>query len=320
MPSDFYTILGVDEKSDADAIKKAYRKLARELHPDRNPDDASAEDRFKEVQGAYETLSDPGKRKQYDRMRRFGGPSPGSGGFNTQGGGRYYQRPNGTYVRMDGSGGDPGGYGPGGFSGDPGLGDIFERFFGGRPGESAAPGSRSGAGSRPRGAADPKAYDRNRTVRISFERMLNGGKISFTLDGEKISIPFPKGVKDGHKVRVRGKGRSMPNGGAGNLYVTLRVEEDERFLREDLAIHTHLQVSVFDAMLGVSTEVGSPHGKRLKLTIPSGSQPGDKLRIRGHGVETDDKKGDLIVHLDIVVPDKLSDEQRALIEQARDAE
>ena len=135
MPSDFYTILGVDEKADADAIKKAYRKLARELHPDRNPDDASAEDRFKEVQGAYETLSDPGKRKQYDRMRRFRLvpalvlvdliPRVVDGIISA-----LMER----MCEWDGSGGDPGGYGPGGFSGDPGLGDIFERFFGGRPG------------------------------------------------------------------------------------------------------------------------------------------------------------------------------------------
>jgi molecular chaperone DnaJ/curved DNA-binding protein len=317
MPKDFYKTLGVDDKADASAIKKAYRKLARELHPDRNPDDATAEERFKEVQHAYETLSDPAKRKQYDRMKRFGGAGgmggmgAGMGGgmggspFESRSGFRYRQNPDGTFERMD-SDHDAG----------PGFSDLFERFF---SGSAAGPGQRTAGGGPTRGR-DPKAYDRNRTIRISFERMLKGGKVSFSLDGEKISIPFPKGVKDGHKVRIRGKGRPMPDGGRGNLYVTLRVDTDERFTREGQAIHTHLSVSVFDAMLGAATQIESPHGKRLKLTIPEGSQPGDRLRVKEHGVQTDSAKGDLIVHLNVVLPEKLTAEQKALIEQLRDAD
>lgn len=316
MVKDFYKTLGVDEKADATAIKKAYRTLARELHPDRNPDDSTAEERFKEVQQAYETLSDPEKRKQYDRMKRYGGMGGfgGMGGatggspFETRSGFRYRQNPDGTFVRMDGD-----------FDAGSGFSDIFERFFGG--GAPGAPGSSAGPGPGRQQArkADPKAYDRNRTVRISFERMLKGGKISFTLDGEKISIPFPKGVKDGHKVRIRGKGRAMPNGGKGNLYVSIRVDEDDRFTRDGLSVHTHVNVSVFDAMLGATTEVHSPHGKRLKLAIPEGSQPGDRLRIKGHGVETESGKGDMIVHLDVFLPETLTEEQREWIEKARDA-
>lgn len=314
MATDYYKTLGVEEGADAAAIKKAYRKLARELHPDRNPDDPTAEDRFKEVQQAYETLSDPAARKQYDRMRKFGGgPFGGGSPFETRSGFRYRQNPDGTYVRMDP---DFQGSGGGGFS------DLFEQFFGGaNPGMNpgARPGAGSGAGGPRARQADPQAYDRNRSVRITFERMLKGGKISFTLDGDRISIPFPKGVKDGHKVRIRGKGRSMPDGGKGNLYVTLRVDEDDRFTRDGLAIHTHLSVSVFDALLGAKTEVQSPHGSRLKLTIPQGSQPGDRLRIKGHGVETDEEKGDLIVHLDVFLPESLTEEQREWIRKARDA-
>lgn len=303
MPQDFYKTLGVDEKADANAIKKAFRKLARELHPDRNPDDASAEERFKEVQHAYETLSDPAKRKQYDRMKRFGGMGAGSP-FETRSGFRYRQNPDGTYVRMDPE-----------FDTGAGFSDIFERFFGGaNPGMG---GAASGQG-RARRQTDPKAYDRNRTVRIAFSRMLKGGKISFSLDGEKISIPFPQGVKDGHKVRIRGKGRPMPDGNRGNLYVTIRVEEDDRFVREGTAIHTHLRVSVFDAMLGASTHVESPNGKRLKLTIPEGAQPGERLRVKGHGVPSEKGAGDLIVHLDIELPSTLTEEQKELIRQIRD--
>lgn len=315
MASDYYKTLGVAENADAAAIKKAFRKLARELHPDRNPDDPTAEDRFKAVQQAYETLSDPAARKQYDRMRKFGGgPFGGGSPFETQSGFRYRQNPDGTFVRMD-----PGFEAGGGFS------DIFERFFGGaNPGTNpggnpGGPGRGPGQGGPRTRQTDPQAYDRNRSVRISFERMLKGGKISFSLDGDRISIPFPKGVKDGHKVRVRGKGRPMPDGGKGNLYVTLRVDEDEQFSREGMAIHTHLRVPVFDALLGATTEVVTPHGKRLKLAIPQGSQPGDRLRIKGHGVETEDEKGDMIVHLDIFLPESLTDEQREWIQKARDA-
>lgn len=308
MATDYYKTLGVAENADATAIKKAFRTLARELHPDRNPDDPTAEDRFKEVQQAYETLSDPASRKQYDRMRKFGGgPFGGGSPFESRSGSRYRQNPDGTYVRMD-----PGFEAGGGFS------DIFEQFFG-RANPGTNPGAGPGGGGSRARQADPKAYDRNRSVRISFERMLKGGKISFSLDGDRISIPFPKGVKDGHKVRIRGKGRPMPDGGKGNLYVTLRVDEDDRFTRDGLAVHTHLSVSVFDALLGAKTEVQSPHGTRLKLTIPQGSQPGDRLRIKGHGVETEDDKGDLIVHLDVFLPETLSEEQREWIQKARDA-
>jgi DnaJ-class molecular chaperone len=308
MQQDFYKTLGVDEKADANALKKAYRKLARELHPDRNPDDATAEDRFKEVQHAYETLSDPAKRKQYDRMKRFGGMGGGRGGsspFETRSGFRYRQKPDGTFERMDPE-----------FDTGAGFSDIFDRFFGGAGPGMGEPASGHG---RTRRQADPKTYDRNRTVRIAFDRMLKGGKISFSLDAEKISIPFPKGVKDGHKVRIRGKGRPTPNGGRGNLYVTIRVEDDDQFVRDGSSIHTHLRVSVFDALLGASTHIESPHGKRLKLTIPEGSQPGERLRVKGHGVPSDSDTGDLIVHLDIFLPQKLTDEQKDLIRQVQDS-
>ncbi len=306
MSEDYYKLLGVPEKADAQTIKKAYRKLARELHPDKNPDDPTAEGRFKEVQNAYDILSDDAKRRQYDRMKRYGGQGDPT---RTRPGGNY-RRPDGTYVRMDPNGGADGGFDPG-----DGFNDIFERFFGGAQGGPGGP--RSGpTGSQ---AGHSEAYDRKRTVRISFERMLQGGQISFKLDDDHIKLPFPKGVKDGHKLRVRYKGRNLPNGTRGDLYVTIRVDEDPTFWREELAIHTKINVSAFDAMLGTSINLKTPLQTVLKLNIPAGSQPESKLRVRGHGVETEAGKGDLIVRLDVRIPDSLTEVQKDLIQQAKAA-
>jgi len=312
MKEDFYKLLGVPEDADTQTIKKAYRKLARELHPDKNPDNPKAESKFKDVQNAYEVLSDDAKRKQYDRMKRYGGDP-----MRTRAGGNFRQKPDGTYVRTDGSGFDPG----------DGFSDIFERFFGGAagmggPGPGQGPGfggdPRSGFGGAARTSQPSQSYDRNRTVRISFERMLQGGHISFKLDEDQIRIPFPKGVKDGHRLRVKQKGRAMPNGAHGDLYVTIRVDDDPDFWREDQSIHTKIPVSVFDAMLGTSINLKTPYGKVLKLGIPAGSQPDSKLRVRGQGVETDSSKGDLIVHVDVQIPSELSDDQKELVQQIKE--
>ena len=307
MNQDLYKILGVAEKADATAIKKAYRKLARELHPDKNQEDPKAEEKFKEVQQAYEILSDDKKRRQYDRMKRYGG-GPGSP-FQSRRGGNFYRSDDGTYVRSDGMGGGS----------DPGFSDIFEQFFGGAAGMGGRPstGRPQSAGSQRQRSTE--AYDRKRTVRITMSRMLRGGNISFTLDGDKIKIPFPKGVKDGHKVRVKSKGRLMPNGQHGHLYVTIRIDEQPDLWREGSTLHKKAEISVFDALLGAALTIKTPLDRSLKLNIPAGSQHGAKLRIRGHGVETDERTGDLIVHLHLEVPQNLSDEQKELLQQARDS-
>ena len=149
MSEDYYKVLGVDEKADAQTVKKAYRKLARELHPDKNPDDPKAEGKFKEVQQAYEVLSDEKKRRDYDRRRRYGAAGDP---FQTRAGGGYGRSPGGTYTRMDQ-----------GFEQSDGMNDIFERFFGGAAGQGP------GGGQRPTSRApSSEAYDRKRTVRISF--------------------------------------------------------------------------------------------------------------------------------------------------------
>jgi len=214
---DFYKILGIEEGASADEIKKAYRKLALKYHPDRNPDDAKAEERFKEIQEAYEVLSDAKKHKQYDRMRKNPFAGPFGDAFDTRTGGRFYRAPDGTYVRFDTGGngrrGTPGGFGE--VFGDEGvlggIGDIFSKVFGG----AAGPG-------RPRPQAAPRGrrrdLDRKTRVRLSFEEALKGGKTEVPLpDGGKVRINIPKGVHDGFKVRLRGRGAAGTGGQQGDL-------------------------------------------------------------------------------------------------------
>lgn len=295
---DFYEILGVEEKADPSAIKKAYRTLARKYHPDKNPDDKSAEQKFKEIQEAYEILSDAGKRKKYDAMRK----NPfGSGSFedifSTGGGTRFYRSPDGTYVRTEYGGAenmeDP--------FGDGGLGDIFSRFFGG------------GQAAEPR-AARTRAAKTESTIELSFEQALKGGKAKVKLpDGETVNLSIPKGVRDGFRVRLKGRGGAKRTGRA-DLYVTFKVKESDRFRRVADDLYTTVTITAVQAMLGATKSVQNAYGETVKLTIPAGIQPGEKLRLRGQGVQTKDGTGDLYVEIKVTIPRDLTPEQRRALD------
>lgn len=294
---DFYEILGVEEKADTAAIKKAYRALARKYHPDKNPDDKESEQKFKEIQEAYEILSDPGKRKKYDAMRR----NPfGSGSFedffSTRGGTRFYRSPDGSYVRTE-FGGDAGDVdNP---FGDSSLGDIFGRFFGGAEGTGRQ-------GTHPRKTET--------TIRLSFEQSLKGGKAKVKLpNGETVSLAFPKGVRDGYKVRLKGRGVSK-SGRRADLDVTFRVKESDRFRRVADDLYMTVSVTAIQAMLGYSQHVENAYGERVKLAIPAGVQPGEKLRLRGQGVRTKEGTGDLYVEVKVSIPRNLTPEQRKALQ------
>lgn len=295
---DFYKTLGVSEKATAEEIKKAYRKLARESHPDRHPDDPKAEARFKEVQEANETLSDPAKRREYDAMRK--NPFGAGPGFRTDSGAEFYQRPDGTYVRFDQRGGgrrsstvsedDPLG----------GFGDIFGRVFS----------QSSGGGSRARVGRDIEA-----TVQLTFQQSLEGGKREVALpNGEKIRISIPKGVRNGFRIRLKGRGQ-QGLGGRGDLFVAFIVESDPRFRREGNDLTLTETISVFEAMLGTQHSITTAYGKQIKLTIPAGTQPGEKLRLRNQGVQTDKETGDLYVIIDVKIPADLTEKQRTALEE-----
>jgi len=316
---DLYDVLGVDEDASQEEIKKKYRKLARKHHPDRNPDDPNAEEKFKEIQKAYSILSDEEKRQQYDAQRRFGG---GGGGFGG-GGGR-------------GAWGQAGGGGPevrfeqgnfddvfGGRGGGGGLGDIFENFFGGATG-----------GSRTRGR-DPFGQQRQQrqqqrgrqgggqdietTLKLSFREALEGGRKQVELpSGESIRLKIPKGVRDGFKIRLKGRGQPSrrPSGQRGDLYVTFDVGDHPRFDRKGEDIHLTESIGMFDAVFGTEVRVPTPYGQHLKLTVPAGTQPGEKMRLKGQGVKTEDGQGDLYVEIDVDIPENLSRKQRKILRNA----
>lgn len=294
---DHYATLGVAEDASQTEIKKAYRRLARELHPDKNPGDKRAEERFKEVQAAYDTLGDEAKRKAYDRQRLD--PYAGTGspfeGFGQGREGRFYRAPDGTYVRVDTAGAGP--EGDFIFEGG-GLGDILGQMFGGggfgRTGQSGARFTRQKA---------PGGRDIEATLALSFEEALAGGKREVTLPtGETVRIDVPQGVRDGLRIRLRGRGEAGAGGQRGDLYLTFSVAPSARFSREGDDLVVTETVSAVEAMLGTTREVQTAYGERVRVRIPPGTQPGARLRLRGQGVRTRAGAGDLYVDVAVRVP------------------
>ena len=307
---DLYDVLGVDEDASQEEIKKTYRTLARKHHPDRNPDDPNAEEKFKEIQMAYSILSDEEQREQYDAQRRFGG----GGGIGGAGGGRDpWGRPGGgPEIRFEQENFDDafGGRGGGG------LGDIFENFFGGGTRtRSRGPFNRQQRQQRGRQGGQ----DIETTLQLSFREALDGGRKQVNLpSGESIRLKIPKGVRDGFKIRLRGRGQQsrQPSGQRGDLYVTFEVGDHPRFDRKGDDIHLTETISMFDAVFGTEVRVPTPYGQHLKLSIPPGTQPGEKLRLKSQGVRTDDGQGDLYVKIDVDIPKNLSRKQRNILREA----
>ncbi len=296
----YYEVLGVSEEASADEIKKAYRKLARKYHPDRNPGDAEAEERFKEVQEAYEVLSDEERRREYDRLRKDPFAGQGFGGFagaGREGGARYYRAPDGTYVRVETTGAGPEADFIFSDSDFGGVGDIFSQFFGR---------SERGGRRRARGGRDIESV-----LRLSFEDALRGGPHEITLpNGETVRLNIPQGVRSGFKIRLKGKGEPGPDGRNGDLYVVFEVQPHPRFRREGDDLLVTERISAIEAMLGTERRITNAYGKTIKVKIPPGTQPGHTLRLRGQGVQTPKGTGDLLVTVEVTVPEHLSEEAR----------
>lgn len=280
---DFYAILGVPkDASDAD-IKKAYRRLARDLHPDRNPSDASAEQRFKEVGEAYAVLGDPEQRQQYDAVRAMGG-----------GGARF----------QAGTGGGGGGFEDvfgGMFGGGSTRGQGFEDILGGIFG---------GFGRGPQ-----KGNDIAAATEVTFRQAASGATVSLSLEGDKISTRLPAGVTDGQKIRIRGKGRAGLQGGPpGDLILTVHVGKHPVFTMEGTNLRMSLPVSYDEAVFGATVEVPTLSGERVKVKVPPGTSSGTTLRVKGKGVASKSGTGDLLVRVDVHVPTKLNKAAREALQ------
>jgi curved DNA-binding protein len=292
---DYYQILGLSRSANSEEIRKAYRKLAMQYHPDRNPGNKGSEERFKEINEAYQVLSDPQKRAHYDRVgsaysswQQRGG---GQGGFDW---GRWAGgAPGGTRVEY----GDLNDL----FGGEGGLfSEFFRTIFGGGMGTARTQSSRAVPGYQ-------------QQVEISLEDAFNGTTIEFQTDGKRKQVRIPPGVRTGSKVRVAGSG---PNG--TDLYLIVQVRENENFERKGNNLYTDAKVNIFTAILGGEAEVETMAGK-VKLTVPAGTQPEQVFRLAGRGMpqlKSPNNKGDLFVCLKVEIPRYLSSKQRELLEEA----
>ena len=375
---DFYAVLGVSSSASQDEIKKTYRRLAAKHHPDKNPNDAKAAERFKEISEAYTVLGDPEKRKQYDEMRRLGaftgfggarssGPRPGGGARPGAGAGAGADANGFRFQDFD-------------IGGIGGLGDLFASMFGGGAGERAG-----GA----RGRREERGQTVEATLEVPFRVAALGGKIPIELEvneecdvcngsgaapgatlkvcpecngrgvisfgqggfavnrpcpmclgkgqipsercpkcsgtGEvrtrkKVLITVPAGSDTGGKVRLKGQGgRGSAGGPPGDLVITFQVQPDRFYKRDGLDLIATVPINIAQATLGSKISVRTLDGKRVAIRIPHGTASGRRFRVRGQGVEKDGKRGDLIIEVQVTVPETLSEEQERMMREFAEA-
>lgn len=283
---DYYKVLGVEKNATQEAIKKAYKKLARKHHPDLNPDDPAAQQRFQELNEANEVLGDPEKRKKYDEY------------------GEHWKHADEMKAQGGRQGGAYGGFGDGEFS------DFFESLFGSRRG--------SGGGARSRAY---RGQDYSAELRLSLRDAATTHKQVLAVNGKNIRITVPAGVADGQVIKLGGQGAPGANGGpAGDLYITFVIAEDPVFKRLGDNLYMQSTIDLYTAVLGGSQVIETMDGQ-VKLTVKAGTQPGAKVRLKGKGFPVYKKEGhsgDLIVTWQVEVPDKLTEKQKELFTQLRD--
>jgi len=292
---DYYKILGVDKSASNDEIKKAYRKLARKYHPDLNPNDETAKQRFQEINEANEVLTDTDKRQKYDQY-----------GENWKHGEEYEK----TQQRQGGYGGNPFGNTGGQqqqYSGnfdESQFSDFFEQMFG----------SRRGGGRQ----STFKGQDYNAELTLSLQQAYTTHQRTFTINGKNIRITIHAGVQDGQKIKLKGHGGDGVNGGPkGDLYLTFNIEKDRKYTREGDDLYTTLDIDLYTAILGGEALLETLGGK-VKINIKPETQNGAKIRLKGKGFPVyreDDRFGDLYVNVNIQMPNALSEEEKNLFKQ-----
>lgn len=299
---DYYAVLGVSRSADADEIKRSFRKLARKYHPDLNPNDAVAEARFKEINEAYEVLSDGEKRKKYDQF--------------------------GQYWKQAGQGGFGGGYGGGGFEdADFGRFNNFDEFINELLGRFNQPGGSSGFGGGARGPAGAgfggpgqtaTNLDQEAKLSLSLGDAFKGTRKSIRANGRSIEVTIPAGVKEGSKVRLRGKGLASSYGQRGDLYLIIALQSHPFFQLDGENLVCEVPIAPDEAALGTQIEVPTPDG-RVTVNIPAGIRSGQSLRLRGKGWPKRGSRGDQLVKVVIATPKNLSSEEKVLYEQLQAA-
>lgn len=303
---DFYAVLGVSKDISEADLKKTYRKLARKHHPDSNPGDAAAEAKFKEISEAYAVLSDKEQRAEYDQIRAMGA-----------GGARFTS----------------------GATGNGGFEDVFSAFNRGRGGQSAdfedifsmfnQGGGSFGSGrfGQPsggyRGFGGPqKGADVTARTTLSFATAVQGDTVSLQgEDGKPIKVKIPAGVKDGQKIRLRGRGRPSPDGGeSGDIVLQVTVKPHPVFTRDGVNLRVTVPVSFTEAALGATIEVPTLGGDPVRLKVAPGTPAGRVLRVKGRGVSTAKETGDLLAELQVAVPAHLDDAATEALERFREVE
>ncbi len=282
---DYYEVLGVPKNASDDEIKKAYRKLAIKYHPDKNPGDKEAEEKFKEVSEAHEVLSDKQKRARYDQFGHAGVGGGASGGNPFAGGNFNF---NGQTFNFD-------------FGGAGGFDDILGSLFG------------FGNARRPRRGAD---YQTN--VTLTFEEAIFGTTKTIEVDGKDLKVKIPAGIDDGMSIRLAGKGGPAPEGATerGDLYVRVRVKPHKTLTREGVIILSEQKIDMVDAALGCEIDVETVDGK-ITMKVPAGTQSGTPFKLSGHGVpyRSDGDRGPHIVTVIVETPKNLSRRQKELLEE-----
>jgi curved DNA-binding protein len=301
---DYYKTLGVNKNADEKEIKRAYRRLAREFHPDVNPGDEQAEEHFKQINEAYEVLRDPEKRAKYDRFgaswqqyQRMGGDP---GGFDwSQWTSRGYPG-GGTRVEFQDLN-DLFGGGSGGFS------DFFNALFGDAGMRTRGFGRRAGGAMR--------GQDFEQPVQITLQEALHGTRRLLEKDGRRLEVKIPRGVKTGSRIRIAGEGGSSGGGmPSGDLYLKVDVEPHPNFTREGDNLHREIELDLYTAILGGEVRVGTLDGD-VTLRVPPETQSGRTFRLRGKGMpklKQPDKRGDLYVQVRVQLPQNLNEREKKL--------